>query len=67
MEYELPNASSEVSPLTFEKSHEAGYDALMTGISWFKMHSILHHPIRRKFPGVEFIEKNQLSNVMDRN
>jgi hypothetical protein len=66
-EYELPHTSSEVSPITFEKSHEAGYDALMTGIAWFKMHSILHHPIKRKFPGVEHIEQNQLINVMDKN
>ena len=27
------------------KSHEAGFDALMTGVLWFKLQTILNHPV----------------------
>jgi hypothetical protein len=32
--------------------HEAGYDAMMTGVLWFKLQSILAHPTQGYFPGV---------------
>ena len=45
--------------------HEAGFDALMTGVSWFKMMTLLGK--KRKFPGVEYIEKDENIQLMDKN
>jgi hypothetical protein len=35
-----------------DKKHEAGFDAFMTGVLWFKLQSMINHPIRRSFPGI---------------
>ena len=44
-----------LNPTFNDKAHEAGYDALMTGILWFKLQSQMHHPVTPKFPGIEKI------------
>ena len=62
-DYKLPGQNAQ----DFDLSHEAGYDAMMTGVLWFKLQSILHHPIKREFPGVEQINGNHLSSVLDKN
>lgn len=50
-----------------DKQHEAGFDALMTGALWFKLQSVINHPIKREFPGVEAILSNNFSDVCDKN
>lgn len=47
--------------------HEAGYDAMMTGVLWFKLQSMLAHPTQSFFPGVESILANNFSNISDKN
>lgn len=61
-DYSLPTADSLANPMYQDgKSHEAGFDALMTGVVWYKLRSILAHPIKREFPGVEEIQSNNLA------
>jgi len=45
--------------------HEAGFDALMTGVVWYKMMTYLGR--ERKFPGVQAIMENTLFNTLDKN
>jgi hypothetical protein len=45
--------------------HEAGFDALMTGICWFKLLTILEP--NKTFPGVKAILANDMYNTMDKN
>jgi len=39
----------------------------MTGILWFKIQSVINHPIKREFPGVTSILSNNFSTVCDKN
>lgn len=50
-----------------DKQHEAGFDALMTGALWFKLQSVIHHPIKRQFPGTQTILASNFSDVCDKN
>lgn len=45
--------------------HEAGFDALMTGVCWFKLITFLEES--KVFPGVDSILKNDIYNTMDKN
>jgi hypothetical protein len=45
--------------------HEAGFDALMTGVVWAKMMTYLGR--ERKFPGVNKILETPLHNSLDKN
>ncbi len=45
--------------------HEAGFDALMTGIVWFKMMTLFQR--EGKFPGIQNILDNDQINTMDKN
>lgn len=45
--------------------HDAGFDALMTGVVWYKMMTYLGRD--RSFPGVDRILNNNLFNSLDKN
>ena len=60
-EYSLEEGTNSV------KSHEAGFDAMMTGILWFKLQSILINPIKKHFPGIQSVLSNSFIDVMDKN
>jgi hypothetical protein len=45
--------------------HEAGFDALMTGIVWYKMMTYLGR--ERRFPGVQRILETPIHNTLDKN
>lgn len=45
--------------------HEAGFDALMTGVVWYKMMTYLGR--ERKFPGVQKILETTIHNSLDKN
>ena len=51
--------------LTGEVFHEAGFDAIMTGVSWFKLMSLFNK--NRIFPGVPAVMANEQYNLMDKN
>jgi hypothetical protein len=39
----------------------------MTGVLWFKLQTVVNHPIKREFPGVAHILNNNFSDVCDKN
>ena len=39
----------------------------MTGVVWFKLQSLLQHPVSPKFPGVEKILDSDFITTMDKN
>lgn len=61
------NLSAENKGSEDDKQHEAGYDAMMTGVVWFKAQSLLKQPLSNKFPGVEAIMGDNFSDVTDKN
>lgn len=50
-----------------DKKHEAGYDALMTGIVFTKFVSSSLSPIKKEFPGMQAVMDNNFVNVSDKN
>jgi hypothetical protein len=45
--------------------HEAGFDALMTGVVWFKLMTYLGR--ERQWPGTQKILETSLHNTLDKN
>jgi hypothetical protein len=51
--------------MTGDIYHEAGFDALATGVSWFKIMTYLGR--ERKFPGIDKIQENNMFKTLDKN
>ena len=51
--------------LTGDVYHEAGFDALATGVAWYKIMTYLGR--ERKFPGIKKIQENNMFKTLDKN
>lgn len=59
-----PGESGSEPQASADKFHEAGYDAYMTGVLWFKLQTKIHGEC---FPGTDQIQQDEQSLVCDKN